>query len=450
MAKQQAMEICQCGLFRPGCDRHNKCVVLRMQLDIASINMRTVADTSQDHIGVGQEQATTPGCCRILMSFTGTLLNSFGYRIPSDRVDKNVDGRLTEEEVREIISLSASANKLSNIQKQAEEYAALIMEELDPDNMGYIMGQLHLISQVYESSANPSIQGSSTGSTPSNERTLCHSPCDHLSQNIPLSQSTEGYFEHTELQCGGNLSRMEGSAFPWKQENYIVAGDMFVMGKKIQKGPYQSKNLVTERKRRNRIKDGMLDKVAILGDAIDYINELQEQVKLYVIELNEIEAEVTNSEAAEMVLSDMTEMSKLEVNQIDARKFLLKVFGSRKTGRFMQLIEAMSYLGLEIVNVSFTTSGGEILSIFIAEGCSDSFPNRRKKPSHLSYGNAFSCSGFPNRRNMSIGMVLVAMKTRAESALRKANLRLGCFGICSSRYGASWTQVRHSFKAPQV
>lgn len=39
----------------------------------------------------------------------------------------------------QIISLSASANKLSNIQKQAQEYAALIMEELDPDNVGYIM-----------------------------------------------------------------------------------------------------------------------------------------------------------------------------------------------------------------------------------------------------------------------------------------------------------------------
>lgn len=39
----------------------------------------------------------------------------------------------------QIISLSASANKLSNIQKQADEYAALIMEELDPENLGYIM-----------------------------------------------------------------------------------------------------------------------------------------------------------------------------------------------------------------------------------------------------------------------------------------------------------------------
>lgn len=38
----------------------------------------------------------------------------------------------------QIISLSAGANKLSKIQERAEEYAALIIEELDPDNLGYI------------------------------------------------------------------------------------------------------------------------------------------------------------------------------------------------------------------------------------------------------------------------------------------------------------------------
>lgn len=38
----------------------------------------------------------------------------------------------------QIITLSAGANKLSKIQERAEEYAALIMEELDPRNLGYI------------------------------------------------------------------------------------------------------------------------------------------------------------------------------------------------------------------------------------------------------------------------------------------------------------------------
>lgn len=38
----------------------------------------------------------------------------------------------------QIIALSASANKLSKIKERADEYTALIMEELDPTNLGYI------------------------------------------------------------------------------------------------------------------------------------------------------------------------------------------------------------------------------------------------------------------------------------------------------------------------
>ncbi|KAL6654760.1 hypothetical protein ACP70R_008225 [Stipagrostis hirtigluma subsp. patula] len=65
---------------------------------------------------------------------------SFDSRLQTffDMVDKNADGRITEEEIKEIITLSASANKLLRIQEQAEEYARLIMEELDPSNLGYI------------------------------------------------------------------------------------------------------------------------------------------------------------------------------------------------------------------------------------------------------------------------------------------------------------------------
>ncbi|XP_020536651.1 respiratory burst oxidase homolog protein E isoform X2 [Jatropha curcas] len=55
-----------------------------------------------------------------------------------DMVDSNEDGRITREEVQELIMLSASANNLSKLKEQAEEYASLIMEELDPENFGYI------------------------------------------------------------------------------------------------------------------------------------------------------------------------------------------------------------------------------------------------------------------------------------------------------------------------
>lgn len=83
---------------------------------------------------------------------------SFDSRLQTffDMVDRDADGRITEEEVKEIISLSASANKLSSIQKQAEEYAAMIMEELDPENAGYIM--IHNLETLLLQAPNQSVR----------------------------------------------------------------------------------------------------------------------------------------------------------------------------------------------------------------------------------------------------------------------------------------------------
>ncbi|KAK6152063.1 hypothetical protein DH2020_014698 [Rehmannia glutinosa] len=55
-----------------------------------------------------------------------------------DMADINGDGKITRDEVQELIMLSASANKLSNLKERAKEYASLIMEELDPEHLGYI------------------------------------------------------------------------------------------------------------------------------------------------------------------------------------------------------------------------------------------------------------------------------------------------------------------------
>ncbi|KAL2250994.1 UNVERIFIED_CONTAM: Respiratory burst oxidase protein E [Sesamum indicum] len=55
-----------------------------------------------------------------------------------DMVDSNGDGKITRDEVQELIMLSASANRLSHLQERAEEYASLIMEELDPHHLHYI------------------------------------------------------------------------------------------------------------------------------------------------------------------------------------------------------------------------------------------------------------------------------------------------------------------------
>ncbi|PON82525.1 Respiratory burst oxidase [Trema orientale] len=76
---------------------------------------------------------------------------SFDVRLETffDTVDKDGDGQITEEEVKEIILLSTSANKLFKIQTCAEEYAALIMEELDLENLGYIEVYIFFTIHIY-------------------------------------------------------------------------------------------------------------------------------------------------------------------------------------------------------------------------------------------------------------------------------------------------------------
>lgn len=79
-----------------------------------------------------------------LHDFWDQIFNdSFDKRLQTfvDMMIKNTDGRITEEVVKKMIALSASVNKLPKVEEQASEYARLIMEELDPDNLGYI--ELH-------------------------------------------------------------------------------------------------------------------------------------------------------------------------------------------------------------------------------------------------------------------------------------------------------------------
>ncbi|KAJ7978730.1 Respiratory burst oxidase [Quillaja saponaria] len=52
--------------------------------------------------------------------------------------DRDMDGRVTEMDIKQTIMLSASTNKLSLSHEEAEDFAALIMELLDKEDRGYI------------------------------------------------------------------------------------------------------------------------------------------------------------------------------------------------------------------------------------------------------------------------------------------------------------------------
>jgi respiratory burst oxidase len=52
--------------------------------------------------------------------------------------DRNGDGKISGIEIKEVLKVSAAANKLSQLKDQAEEYAALIMEELDTERQGFV------------------------------------------------------------------------------------------------------------------------------------------------------------------------------------------------------------------------------------------------------------------------------------------------------------------------
>ncbi|KAG0491738.1 hypothetical protein HPP92_005136 [Vanilla planifolia] len=129
-----------------------------------------------------------------------------------DMVDTNADGRITRDEVQELIELSASANKLSKLREQADEYSALIMEELDPENFGYIeLWQLEALLLQRDSYMNYS-------------RTLSTASGAGWSQSIACGGGGRGGGCGAGGGGGGRLSRrvLSGLVRSWKRLRVAV------------------------------------------------------------------------------------------------------------------------------------------------------------------------------------------------------------------------------------
>ncbi|XP_062175797.1 transcription factor ABORTED MICROSPORES [Alnus glutinosa] len=186
------------------------------------------------------------------------------------------------------------------------------------------------------------------------------------------------------------------------------------------KGP-QSKNLVAERRRRKKLNDRLyalrslvpiiskLDRASILGDAIEFVKELQKQAKELQDELEEhsddeggrntfssgnhhhVQPEILNQNGehdkapngihggGNGIVSKQNQESEstndktqqmevqVEVAQIDGNEFFVKVFCEHKPGGFVRLMEALNSLGLEVTNVNVTSFRGLVSNVFKVE-----------------------------------------------------------------------------------
>ncbi|CAJ2636460.1 unnamed protein product [Trifolium pratense] len=255
------------------------------------------------------------------------------------------------------------------------------------------------------SSSNPGIEGPSNGSNPSTEHLSfdsnfgCLIPHEYLNQPVKISPVPKvkcRRYNNTSAKCQSSLSFHSGNGEEDKEK--IYRGEP-------KKEVYHAKNLITERNRRKRIKTGlftlrslvpnitMMDRAAILGDAIEYIKELQRQEIELQDEVKALEVEDCEKNTLQFRVkrdneqeegtkslpltaikqnsSDSTRNTQMklqvEVNRIGRTDFMIKLCCEHKQGGFSRLMEAIDSFGLNMVNANMTTFDGKVLNILMVE-----------------------------------------------------------------------------------
>nr|WCO08280.1 hypothetical protein [Suaeda aralocaspica] len=245
-----------------------------------------------------------------------------------------------------------------------------------PLNQPNILAWPKSLIPVAQRNSDSTLDGSSTGSFPSDERPSPDSkPCS-MSQDTSLKLQTT---------CHENCIDPKEGVKNNKQ--------------RPERGQGRSKNLLTERNRRHRINKGLLSlralvpkitkmhKAATLADAIDYIQELNNEIKDLQEEFKSLN-EDNSAEKSTLKLkvpymkekvisktkqanSSVKDRLKLEVNvqvsQLGEGNFLLRIACHQRPGVYTMLLEALSYLDLSIIEANLTTCDGKISTIFTVQ-----------------------------------------------------------------------------------
>ncbi|XP_024528096.1 respiratory burst oxidase homolog protein A [Selaginella moellendorffii] len=141
-----------------------------------------------------------------------------------DLCDRDRDGKISGSELKSAILLSASANRLSILDEQAEEYAALLMEELDREKKGEVG-----ISQLESLLSKRAFEADSF-----RQHYQSHHPCnaERLGRLQFLACSTKNAFQEDwrRLWIVGVWFGAMAVLFMWKSMQYSYRSGFEVMG----------------------------------------------------------------------------------------------------------------------------------------------------------------------------------------------------------------------------